>query len=79
MATHPGTPINAMRPESGDDPEPQSTLNHLLMRRPGCRLNYLKYSSTEREWRCTGSVVQPRLSKLNYEKDKCTLTVTSGR
>ena len=26
-----------------------------------------------------GSAVQPRLSELNYEKDKRTLTVTSGR
>ena len=25
-----------------------------------------------------GSAVQPRLSELNYEKDKRTLTVTSG-
>ena len=65
-------------PGSGDNPELQSTLNHLLMRRPGCRLNYLKYSPTERQWQHTGSAVQPRLSELNYEKDKCTLTAISS-
>ena len=26
-----------------------------------------------------GSAVQPRLSELNYDKDKCTLTAISGR
>ena len=70
--------IYVMWPGSGDDPEPQSTLKRLLMRRPGCQLNYLNYSPTERRWWRMGSAVQPRLSELNYKKDKCTLTVTSG-
>ena len=39
--------IYVMLPGSGDDPEPQSTLNYLLTRRLGCQLKYLKYSPTK--------------------------------
>ena len=78
--TNPPSCVAALytRPGSGDDPELQGTLNHLLTRRPGCQLNYLKYSPTEWRWQCTGSAVQPRLSELNYEKDKHTLTAISS-
>ena len=54
--------VTALR--SGDNLEHQSTLNR-LQKEAGLPIDLLKYSPTERRWRCTGSAVQPRLSKLN--------------
>ena len=65
-------------PGSGEDPELQSTLKTPPTEEAGLPTELSLLFPNRRWWRHMGSVVQPRLSELNYEKDKHTLTVTSG-
>ena len=65
-------------PGSGEDPELQSTPKMPPTKKAGLPTELSQLFPNRRWWQCTGSAVQPRLSKLNYEKDKRTLTVTSG-
>ena len=68
-----GMPINVMGLWSGDNLKHQNTLNH-LQKEAGLPIYYLTTPPTKRWWQCTGSAVQPRLSKVT-NRNKCTLTV----
>ena len=76
---NPGTPINVMRPGSGEDPKLQSTLKNASYR-GGRAANLIVLTIPQPKAVVAYGLCGPAQAKqTNYEEDKRTLTVTSGR